>query len=75
MKKRYLATVIGTGAIAAAIAAAPGASAALPVLDTMSEGVTITQRDGHTAINATPDLVSPPRSYGPFSSPLPLLGN
>lgn len=73
MKKRYLATLVGTGAAAAAIVAAPAASAALPTLDAMSQGVTVTQRDGHTHINATPDPVSPPRSYGPFSSPGPLL--
>jgi hypothetical protein len=75
MKTRYLATLTGTAAAAVAIAVAPGASAALPTLDATSQGVTITQRDGHVHVNATPDPVSPPRSYGPFSSPVPLLAN
>lgn len=73
MKLRYLATLAVTGAAAAAIAAAPAALAAGPTIDTIPAGATITQRDGHVAIDATPDKVSEPRSYGQFSSPLPFL--
>ena len=72
MKIRYMATLLATGAAAAAIAAAPGAMAA-PITDITATGSTITQRDGHVHIDASPDAVSPPRSYGQFSSPAPFM--
>lgn len=70
MKFRYLASIAATGAAAAAIVAAPLATAATP---DVPEGAIITQRDGHVHINATPDEVSEPRSYGQWSSPAPFL--
>ena len=72
MKLRHLASIAITGAAAAAIAAAP-AAVAVPSSDTAPTGVTITQRNGHVAIDASPDPVSPPRSYGQYSSPAPFL--
>lgn len=74
MKFRHIATIAITGAAAAAIAAAPTAVAA-PIAEPLSAGATITQRDGHVHIDATPDTVSPPRSYGQFSTPAPFLFN
>ena len=73
MKLRYIATAFMAGMAAAAIAAAPGASAANPRTTTDTGGTTITDRQGHNAIVVTPPTVSPPQSYGPFSSPWPLL--
>jgi hypothetical protein len=69
----HIATLLAAGVAAAAIAAAPGASAASTGSDPTSLGVTITQRDGHVDIVATPPVVSPPRSYGSFPSAIPLL--
>jgi hypothetical protein len=71
-KLRFIAPVLAGGAIAAAIAAAPGASAA-DIRCTNGGSATICQKPGHAAIDATPPQVSPPRSYGQFSSPLPFL--
>ncbi|BBY31005.1 hypothetical protein [Mycolicibacterium sediminis] len=72
MKLRYVATLLASGAAAAAIAAAPAAAAA-PIADTAPTGSTITQRDGHVHIDARPPVVSEPRSYGQFSSPAPFM--
>jgi hypothetical protein len=72
MKVRHIASIAITGAAAAAIAAAPIAAAS-PVTDPAPAGATITQRDGHVHIDATPDKVSEPRSYGQWSSPAPFL--
>jgi hypothetical protein len=74
-KLRYFATLLGAGAAAAAIASAPAAVAASPTTTHESGGATTTQRPGHVAIHAEPPLVSPPRVWGPFSSPLFLLGD
>jgi hypothetical protein len=71
VKLNILAMMAVTGAAAAAIAAAPAATAA--VTDPAPAGATITQRDGHVHIDARPDEVSPPRSYGQFSSPTPFI--
>jgi hypothetical protein len=71
VKLTVLAMMAATGAAAAAIAAAPAASAAVP--EPAPAGATITQRDGHVHIDARPDAVSPPRSYGQFSSPSPFI--
>lgn len=73
IKLRYFASVLVAGAAAAAIAAAPGASAASTATTVDSGRATTTQRPGHVAIQAEPPLVSPPRVWGPFSSPLPIL--
>lgn len=74
-KLRCFAMLMGTGATAAAIAVAPIASAASPTTTHDSGGATTTQRPGHVAIHAEPPVVSPPRVWGPFSSPLFLLGD
>lgn len=73
MKIQHIATLLATGAAAAAIASAAPATAAPQAIDAVPAGITVTERNGHTSIDATPDQVSPPRSYGPFASPLPLL--
>lgn len=72
MKFRHLASIAVAGAAAAAIAAAP-AAVAVPIAEPAPAGATITQRNGHVAIDATPDEVSEPRSYGQWSSPAPFL--
>jgi hypothetical protein len=71
VKLNILTMMAATGAAAAAIAVAPAASAA--VTEPAPAGATITQRDGHVHIDARPDAVSPPRSYGQFTSPAPFI--
>lgn len=73
MNVRHITSITIVGAAAAAIAAAPVAAAANPITEPAPAGATITQRDGHVSINATPDEVSEPRSYGQWSSPTPFL--
>jgi hypothetical protein len=68
MKLHYIATLFVTGAAAAAIAAAPYASAASAVTSTDT-------RPGNVEIRVQPPTVSDARSYGQFSSPAPFLGN
>lgn len=75
VKSRNLAVVVGTGAVALAVAAAPAASAASTTSTHDSGPVTTTQRPGHVSIYVEPPNVSPPRIWGPFSSPLFLLGD
>jgi hypothetical protein len=75
MKLSHITMLAMTGAAAAAIAAAPAATAASASADVTPVGATITQRDGHVHIHATPPTVSEPRSYGQFASPALLLGN
>jgi hypothetical protein len=76
MKLRYIATMLATGAAAAAIAAAPGASAANAITSTNPGGTaTTTQSPGSVSIQVTPPQVSKARSYGEFSSPAPFFGN
>ncbi|WP_237573283.1 hypothetical protein [Mycolicibacterium lacusdiani] len=75
MKFSHIATLVITGAAAAAIVTAPAASAASVGVDTAPTGATITQRDGHVHIHATPPPVSEPRSYGEFASPALILGD
>jgi hypothetical protein len=72
---RNFAPLLVAGAVAAAIAAAPIASAASTTTSVDSGRATTTQRPGHVAIQAEPPLVSPPRVWGPFSLPLPILGD
>jgi hypothetical protein len=70
---RHFALVLGMGAVAAAIASAPGAVAAGT---TTTQGpATTTERPGHVSIHVAPSPVTPPRVWGPFSSPLFLLGD
>jgi hypothetical protein len=73
IKMRFIAPVLAGGAIAAAIAAAPTASAAPGSTCSNGGGATICQRPGHSAIQAQPPQVSQPPIYGQFSSPLPFL--
>lgn len=73
MKVRHIAAGVMTGIAAAAIAAAPMASAANPSTTTDSGRATITDKQGHTAIVVKPPTVSSPSVYGPFSSPLPFI--
>jgi hypothetical protein len=75
IKLRHFAPLLIAGAAAAAIAAAPAASAASVTTTIDSGGATTIQRPGHVAIQAEPPLVSPPRIWGSFSSPLPILGD
>jgi hypothetical protein len=75
MKFSHIATLVITGAAAAAIATAPAGSAAGVGVDAPPTGATITQRDGHVHIDATPPPVSEPRSYGEFASPALILGD
>ena len=70
VQPRYLALLAGAGAVAAAIITAP-AAAAWPDTDNS----TITQRPGHAAIKVEPPMVSPPKVWGPSSSPLFILGD
>jgi hypothetical protein len=75
VKLRNFAPLLAAGAVAAAIAAAPVAAAASTTTSTDSGSATTTQRPGHVAIQAEPPVVSPPRVWGPFSVPLPILGD
>ena len=75
VKLRNFAMVVGMGAVAAAIASSPAASAASTTSTHDSGAVTTTQRPGHVSIYAEPPVVSPPKIWGPFSSPLFLLGD
>ncbi|MDT5049689.1 MAG: hypothetical protein QOG75_5587 [Mycobacterium sp.] len=71
------------GAIGAAIAgmAAPpllflgtGIAQAVPDVTERTATTITTQRPGHVAIQVKPPHVSPPLVWGPFSSPLYILG-
>lgn len=77
MKLHYIATLFVTGAATAAIAAAPAASAANAITsaDTRPVSIQTDTRPGNTEIEVTPPNVSDARSYGPFSSPWPFLGD
>ncbi len=75
IKPRTFAMLVGAGAVAAAIAAAPGAAAASVTTATDALGSTITQRPGHVSIHTTPPVVSPPKVWGSYSSPLFVLGD
>ena len=75
IKPRSFAMLLGAGAVAAAIASAPGAAAANVTSTHDSGGSTTTQRPGHVSIHTTPPLVSPPKVWGSHSSPLFVLGD
>ncbi|MFI5507103.1 hypothetical protein ACIA48_06515 [Mycobacterium sp. NPDC051804] len=72
---RTFAMFIGAGAVAAAIASAPGAAAATVTSTHDSGGNTTIQRPGHVSIHTTPPLVSLPKVWGSHSSPLYVLGD
>jgi hypothetical protein len=72
IKPRNFAMLVGAGAVAVAVASAPGAAAATT---TESGGSTTTQRPGHVSIHTTPPLVSLPKVWGSHSSPLFVLGD
>lgn len=74
-KPRTFAMLVGAGAVAAAIAAAPGAAAASVTTTTDSGGSTTTQRPGHVSIHTTPPVVSPPKVWGSYTSPMFILGD
>jgi hypothetical protein len=73
MKVRHIAAGVMTGIAAAAIAAAPIASAANPSTTTDTGRTTTTDKTGHNAIVVHPPTVSSPNLYGPFASPLPII--
>jgi hypothetical protein len=75
IKPRSFAMLIGAGAVAAAIASAPGAAAASVTSTHDSGGSTTTQRPGHVSIHTTPPVVSLPKVWGSHSSPLFILGD
>jgi hypothetical protein len=73
MKFRYIAAGLMTGLAAGAIAAAPMAAAANPSTVIDNGRTTVVDRQGHNAIVVKPPAVSPPSSYGQFSSPAPFM--
>jgi hypothetical protein len=77
MNMRHIATLILSAAAAAAIGAAPSASAAniITGADARPNRVVIDTRPGNTEVQVEPPTVSDVRSYGQFSSPAPLLGD
>lgn len=75
IKLRLIAPIIVGGAIGAAIALAPTASAADVRTCHNGGSATVCQKPGHAAIDAAPPQVSAPRAYGQFDSPLPFLYN
>ncbi len=72
---RFIAPLLAAGAVAAAIAAAPNASAADVRTCANGGGATICQSPGNAEIHTNGPQVQAPRSYGPFSSPAPFLFN
>jgi hypothetical protein len=72
IKPRFIATLLGAGAVATAIAAAPTASAADIRTCTNGGGATICQSPGSAEVQPVQPRVQEPRIYGPFSSPAPL---
>jgi len=72
---RLVVGVLVSGVIAAAPPAAPVASATDGRICSNGGSATICQKRGHIAIDAAPPQVSPPRSYGPYDTPLPFFGD
>jgi hypothetical protein len=72
-KPRFAALLLGAGAVAAAITAAPNASAAEVRTCANGGGATICQSPGNAEIHTDQPPVQAPQIYGPFSSPFPLL--
>jgi hypothetical protein len=76
--KKFVASAIGA-AIAGTAAPAllflgKGIAQAVPDVTERTATTITTQRPGHVAIQVKPPHVSPPRVWGPFSSPLYILG-
>ncbi|MCV7278513.1 hypothetical protein H7J88_02490 [Mycolicibacterium flavescens] len=70
-----IAMLLGSSAAAAAIITAPAAAAATVPNSNDAGRNTTTQRPGHVAIQVFPPAVTPPRIWGPSSSPMFLLGD
>jgi hypothetical protein len=73
MELHYITSLFVIGAAAAAVVAAPVASAA--GADTRPDRVVIDTNPGNTEIQVSPPAASEARSYGQFSSPAPFLGD
>lgn len=73
IKPRFIAPFLAGGAIAAAIAAAPTATAADVRTCTNGGGATICQSAGNVEVQPVQPRVQTPKIYGPFSSPIPFL--
>jgi hypothetical protein len=73
IKPRFIAPFLAGGAIAAAIAAAPTATAADVRTCTNGGGATICQSPGNVEVQPVQPRVQTPKIYGPFSSPIPFL--
>jgi hypothetical protein len=73
MKLRYVATCLMAALAAAAIAAMPIASATNPSTTTETGRTTTVDRQGHNSIVVHPPKVSPPKVYGPFTTPWPII--
>ncbi|MGV9803897.1 hypothetical protein ACWDTP_38250 [Mycobacterium sp. NPDC003449] len=69
---RFIAPLLAAGALATAVAAAPAAMARSCEI---GGAATVCQSPGNVEIHTGPSHVSAPRIYGPFTSPLWLLGN
>jgi len=74
-KSRFITPLLVAGAIAAAITAAPNASAAEVRNCANGGGATNCQSPGNAEIHTDQPPVQAPRVYGPFSSPVPFLFN
>lgn len=75
--KRFVTRTVGAailGAAALLLFEADEAQAAVPDASQHAT-TTITQRPGHVAIQVEPPLVSRPLVWGPFSSPLFIVGD
>jgi hypothetical protein len=73
IQPRFIAAFLAGGAIAAAIAAAPTASAADVRTCVNGGSATICQSPGNVEVGPVQPRVQAPKIYGPFSSPAPLL--
>lgn len=70
---RFIAPLLAAGAVTAAIAAAPNASAAEVRTCANGGGATTCQSPGNAEIHTDQPPVRAPQMYGPFSSPAPFL--
>ena len=75
IKPSFVAPLLAAGAVTAAIAAAPNASAADVRTCAGGGGATICQSPGNAEIHTDRPDVQAPQVYGPFSSPAPFLFN
>jgi hypothetical protein len=70
---RFITPLLAAGAVAAAVTAAPSATAAGPRTCINGGGATMCQSPGNVEIHTERVLIPAPRIYGPFSSPGPFL--